>query len=258
MTALRTSRSIRRGPSSGAPTFREALERLRALHGRSPPVLGLSATPGRSSDAETHRLVDLFGGRLLRSRLLQPNAIRVLQRRGVLAQLKFQEIDAESKTARADARSAIINAQRLSALPRLFRDGARRGRALIFAGSIRHAHAIAALLRVSGIAAEAISAETDSDRRASLLAAFAHDRLQALVSKSLLATGYDSPGVRHVVLGVPISSAILFEQIVGRAARGPLIGGSARSTVWQFDDHLKLHGLPASYYRFSDFDWTDL
>ena len=33
------------------------------------------------------------------------------------------------------------------------------------------------------------------------------------------------------------------------------MGGNAIATVWQFEDHLSLHGLPASYHRYEEFDW---
>ena len=83
--------------------------------------------------------------------------------------------------------------------------------------------------------------------------------LPAVAADALvLATGYDCPAIRHVILATQIRSPIMFEQIVGRASRGPLVGGHAKSTVWQFDDHLAAHGLPQSYYRYSDYDWRDL
>ena len=94
--------------------------------------------------------------------------------------------------------------------------------------------------------------------RLSRLRAFERGDLSVIVNKRLLATGYDCPTVRHVILATRIGSAILFEQIVGRATRGPLVGGHARSTVWEFDDHLAAHGLPQSYYRYSDYDWEGI
>jgi DNA repair protein RadD len=79
---------------------------------------------------------------------------------------------------------------------------------------------------------------------------------QVLANQHLLAVGYDCPAVTDVVIQNKISSLILFEQIVGRAARGPLTGGSRVASVWEFEDHLALHGLPQSYYRYRDYDWT--
>ncbi len=236
-----------------APTFGDAVKAVRGL-GREhePALLGLSATPGRRDDEQTEWLVAAFGGNLLRSELLKPNAIKVLQRRGILARLDFRTIPAGS-TMEGAPRAATANG--VECVSRLFRQIPAADRALVFGVSIRHAHAIAAVLRATGVEAWAISANTADSRRRLLLAEFEARKIRVLVCRSLLATGYDSPGIRHVVLAGRISSPILFEQIVGRACRGPAVGGVAKSTVWQFEDHLALHGLPASYHRFSEFDW---
>ena len=73
-----------------APVFRHALGELRER--KRMAVIGLSATPGRTREKETERLVDFFQGRLLWSGKLKPNPIEVLQRRGVLAKVEFRNI----------------------------------------------------------------------------------------------------------------------------------------------------------------------
>lgn len=100
-----------------------------------------------------------------------------------------------------------------------------------------------------------MSAITPKTEREETLRGFADGQLKVLINKQLLATGYDCPSVDHVVLSIPIGSAILFEQIVGRVSRGPEVGGTPEGTVWQLDNNLAIHGLPNSYYRFRDFDW---
>ena len=87
------------------------------------------------------------------------------------------------------------------------------------------------------------------------MAQFATGEIRVVVNKTLLATGYDCPAVEHVVLTVPVGSPITFEQMIGRAARGRLVGGADEAHVWQADDHLRVHGGPQSYYRYSDPDW---
>ena len=53
-----------------------------------------------------------------------------------------------------------------------------------------------------------------------------------LQNARLLVAGYDLPMVDSVILTVPVGSAVAFEQIVGRAARGPAVGGTARATIF--------------------------
>jgi superfamily II DNA or RNA helicase len=92
--------------------------------------------------------------------------------------------------------------------------------------------------------------------REAILAEFRAGQLALLFNKTLLATGYDCPTIDNVVLTVPVGSAILFEQIVGRASRGPAVGGVRQATIWQLDDNLAMHGYPATYHRYRDFDWS--
>jgi len=232
----------------GARTFRGAVDFLRppAEPGHT-SLLGLSATPGRLNPDETEDLVDMFKGNLLRSRRLAPNPIRALQRRGVLARLDFQKLKpAEPGGMVGRFRSAAVVA----------RDAvAAGGRMLAFAGNVPEAIVFSEVLTAVGISARALhSKHTEWERRA-ILQSFQRGDLRGIVNQRLLATGYDCPGVTDLILLAKIGSPILFEQIVGRGARGPRIGGSATAVIWDFDDHLSTHGLPKSYYRYQDFDW---
>ena len=242
-----------------APVFRRAVGQLRAM--RQAAVIGLSATPGRSKEEETERLVDFFNGRLLYSKHLAPEPIAVLQRRGVLARLRFREIPGSTAPSLVGVgrsmRELSLNIERFRALMELVCKLSRKARVLVFAASIDHARLLAAGLRRLGVTAEVVSSEDRDEDRSAKLRDFERGELSALLNVKLLATGYDCPAIRHVVLGTQIRSAIMFEQIVGRASRGPMVGGHARSTVWQFEDHLASHGLPQSYYRYSDFDWSN-
>ena len=240
-----------------APMFRRALGRVRQE--RNAAVIGLSATPGRTRDDETERLVDFFDGRLLTSEQLGRDPIAVLQRRGVLARIVFKDVPWEGEGCHRTAGRSVSSAICLfRAVVRLACALARKSRVLVFAESVEHARLLAAALRCQGIRAAAVSSRDQDEVRRGRLRAFERGELSVIVNKRLLATGYDCPAVRHVILATRIGSPILFEQIVGRASRGPLVGGHARSTVWQIEDHLAVHGLPQSYYRYSDYDWKHL
>ena len=243
-----------------APVFRRALEQVRRI--RSVVVIGLSATPGRTTEEETERLVDFFGGRLLKSKQLGRDPITVLQRRGVLARIAFKNIPLEGLRrhgAKAwSTTDTVWDMDRFRATVHLACRLAKTARVLIFTASVEHAKLMAAALRCQDARAAAVSSLDRQEVRRKTLGAFERGELSVITNKRLLATGYDCPAVRHVILATRIGSPILFEQIVGRASRGPLVGGHARSTVWQFEDHLAVHGLPQSYYRYSDYDWEHL
>jgi len=230
----------------GAPTFRSAWEK--AAVGASLQI-GLSATPGRSSGDETTDLVDFFGGRLLVSKILGRDPVKTLQDRGVLAKLNFRYISKQEVPEHSVQRARVL----LELCRRLIGRGRR---ALVFTETVVDAKAIASILASEGLAASYVEGELPERVRSERLRDFGDGRISLLLNQKLLATGYDCPAVSDVVLAGRIGSPILFEQVVGRAARGPLTGGNRYARVWQFDDHLKLHGLPQSYYRFRDYLWA--
>jgi len=232
----------------GARTYKAAVQALRA--GTETALLGLSATPGRTSAEETSELVELFGGRLLRSRRLGANPVAALQRRGVLARLRFRRFS-ERQVAKDN------EAERIGIAARAARELFRRGRhLLVFSASVAGAHLLQDILQGMEVPAQAVDASFSDADRATAINAFATHETAVLINQRLLSTGYDCPTVTDVFLLAEIGSAILFEQMVGRAARGPRTGGSRIATIWEFDDHLSLHGLPSSYYRYRDYDWS--
>ena len=231
-----------------APTFHAAVDALRQNNARA--LVGLSATPGRSSEKETDLLIELFQGNLLTSSRLGLRPVEELQRRGVLSQLRFRPLSKREP-------SSLDEIERLRVIYRACRYLAHRARrVLVFTSSVAAAQALSLALTQKEVAANWVSGSMSLNERQSRIQSFATGMTQVLANQRLLATGYDCPAVTDVIIQTKISSTILFEQIVGRVARGPLTGGARTGTVWQFEDHLLLHGLPQSYYRYRDYDWT--
>ncbi len=231
----------------GAPTFLEAVEALIGNR-ESIGLLGLSATPGRFSELETEELVRLFDRTLLHSQLLAPNPVEVLQRWGILARLQFRQIPGLKLVTEEGRIPEVVDL--------CIKLAERNRRVLVFSGSVAGAIVTASALRSCGVGSEAVYSELGTSERDSRISRFGSGEISVLVNQRLLATGYDCPAVSDVVIASKIGSPVLFEQIVGRGARGPKTGGGSRSTIWQFEDHLALHGLPQSYYRYRDFDWA--
>jgi DNA repair protein RadD len=231
----------------GARTFRNAVDGLLG-DGARVGLLGLSATPGRFSDLETEELVDYFERRLITSRSLKADPVGILQRWGILSRLKFQMVVRNG--VRLDGierlRTTTLLCERLSLQGR---------RVLVFTASVAEAVVLAEAIRSRGRNALDVHSGLSDVERDRRISAFGSGKAQVMTNQRLLATGYDCPAVSDVVLTSKVGSPILFEQMVGRAARGPQTGGDPKATVWQFDDHLAVHGLPQSYYRYRDFEW---
>jgi DNA repair protein RadD len=112
-----------------------------------------------------------------------------------------------------------------------------------------------AALRDIGLRAETISHNTEPKLRQRILMRFGSGDIDILLNKSILATGYDCPAITDVVLASPIRSPILWEQILGRASRGPAVGGTKVGCIWELDDHRQMHGQVMSYLRYMKDLW---
>lgn len=238
----------------GARTFEAAVTALRggAKHVLSsrPGLIGLSATPGRSTEGQTDELVRFFDGNLITSKALGKNPVEMLQRRGILARLEFRRLTRRIIEVADEVSRLRVGIKACESL-------ARRGRrVLVFTQSVAGAVCLAEALNGLKVSAASVSSRSSPRERFAVLEAFGEGRVHVLANQRLLATGYDCPAVSDVLILGPVGSAILFEQMVGRAARGPRTGGSGVARVWDFDDHLNVYGFPSSYYRYRDYEWT--
>jgi superfamily II DNA or RNA helicase len=186
---------------------------------------------------------------------------------GILSILHFKKIDFEgsgpgTRISRGDRKAQP--SRQLAYHPGRFRSIVETvstlplgERAIVFAASIEHGAAIAAAVTDRGRPAALVSGYQDPKARRRTLDAFERGELAVLVNKAILIAGYDCPAVKHVLLTVPVRSAVAFEQMVGRGSRGPKVGGNRESFVWQLDDMLALHGAPSSYSRYRDQSWLE-
>ena len=246
-----------------ARTFQSTIRAARSINNTF--VVGLSATPGRSTEDEGEDLQALFGNNLITSKELGPRPVTELIKRGVLSKLRFNQIVLpkpwDAVRVRS-ARSRTLSVDELSLNPARFWAtvdsicALEGSRSLVFCASLSHCFAVAAAIQDRGGAAEVVARTTAPAKRQRLLARYAAGEFPILVNKTLLATGYDCPGITDVVLATPIRSAILWEQILGRASRGPAVGGSEIGRVWELDDHRAMHGRVLSYARFLGDLWA--
>jgi DNA repair protein RadD len=238
----------------------------------SAPLIGLSATPWRTSDEETRSLLRFFRRRLVRPHRLGSRPIRALQSRGILSAVqslrvpfrgagelwesdpKYQQQYDDFKEYPADFLSELGNnsarngriLRRLVSLP-------TRARAIVFACSVDHAHLLAAALnRHAGQTnAAVVTAKTPRAERLSIIQRFRDGEIRYIVNVGVLALGFDAPKTNVVFVTRPIASATRYEQMVGRGLRGPRNGGTKSCLVIDMQDE----GLPGdiqSYARVLD------
>lgn len=227
-------------------------------------VLGLTATPGRTTPESTQELVALYKANLITMKDANgnelDNPIGYLQAEGYLAHLKTEMLEtgiiinwAEENRILADlAANASRNRKILEQLE--LAHNAEES-TLVFACTIDHVFALTILCRSRNIPSEFITGEIDQGRRLDILERFKERSFFILINLDILSAGVDVPNVNKIIITRPIGSPILYSQILGRALRGPKNGGNPQNTVINLQDNLL--NYPSAnllYTRFRE-DW---
>jgi superfamily II DNA or RNA helicase len=267
---------------AGAPTYLEILSKL-------PPittVIGLTATPYRQTwlgSNGTDELLRLFNDHVIKPESLfedfsaasDMNAKQFLLQKRILAKpivsqirtgkrLSDSSLTHDTGDYEADAMavdSAIVRdiaadqdrtrAIYRAVLPVFKTEGAS---IMYFAPTIQDALTMTFLLRVEGIAAECVHAETPDGLRRKYIRQFKDGRLRVLCNVEVLTTGFDAPRVTHVVVARPTVSRVLYEQIVGRGLRGPRFGGTEECQIIDCLDTVPNNRMQFGYQAFRE-EW---
>jgi len=243
------------------------------------PVCGLSATPGRTGinkQCEITKLVNRFQAYLIepdlgkdytddplcyfRENKYLAYAKHITYRSGreyTLTDEEISQIPKDSdemcgplflKRLAKDNNRNLLIVKKLLSIP--------KGKpTLIYACTVDQAYLLSAILTSKGRPAGAISSETPLTIRRGLIQDFKNGRIDFLCNYGVLTTGFDAPKTEYIVICRPMTSVIMYEQIIGRGVRGPRFGGTHECCVIDFDDNIHRLGPSLAYARFSDY-WT--
>jgi DNA repair protein RadD len=248
---------------AAAPRFRQAIEE--AVNVDSAVLIGLSATPGRGNSSELFDLSSLFDEQLSVPAILGPKPIDYLRSIGVYASIDFDTIDLGSSADYLSVRDKEqhLPTNELCSHPKRFWPTIERIAAatqqapiIVFASSVIHSYAIQVALANRRIRSRTLSYRTASATREEIIRLFKAGELPVLLNVAILNTGFDYPELSQVAVTAPVRSPVLWEQIVGRVARGPAVGGTKHATVYQVDRHDLIHGQLQSYARFWGGHWS--
>ncbi|RYD70124.1 MAG: ATP-dependent helicase, partial [Verrucomicrobiaceae bacterium] len=196
--------------------------------GKEPPVIGLSATPFRSSrdDAESIRLAKRFDETWLPRD--QENLYRNLLRRGILAKAEHESLESDASIpeellARLEGldsdsiqienileqinQSLAGNQARNDLLVKTISESSALS-ILCFANSVGHAEELAARLCVNGISSAAVSGETPRSARRYFLSRFQAGDIRVLCNYAVLSTGFDAPKTDMLVISRQVMSPV--------------------------------------------------
>jgi DNA repair protein RadD len=264
--------SLARGHQDIVAAYAAARGRERAR------VLGLTATPGRSNLGdvdESRRLAQLFDSRLIVPTIsAQPLTLAWFQEQRILARIEHRVIDAPSQILQTLGKRKISaethEGQReftQEFLEVVGRDTTRNsfillelirlhglGRhILVFCCNIEQTNLLFEGLLVSGVPAGLVHHEIDRRDRRGTIQKFRKGEIHVLLNVEVLTTGFDAPKIDTLVMCRPTLSAILYEQMVGRGLRGPMMGGTETCEIVDFTDNLGMFAEPQAYGRF----WQD-
>jgi len=244
------------------------------------PLLGLTATPFRSGEQATERLITRFGRRLIQ--IARPDDTPEdrwdvdahLREIGVLARATHRELegveitldDEQVRVMRGDGKALPSGWLPRDVEARIGENAARNRTiiaaveslpetwpVLLFAASVRHAQALAALLTLRGIPSAAVSADTAPGARHHYIDRFKRGDLRVLTNFGVLTTGFDAPGVKAIFITRPTFSRGLYMQMVGRGLRGPLNGGKDRCLIVDVADNIERFDGTLAYKELAGF-----
>ena len=240
-------------------------------------LLGLSATPGRTwNDVGADEALSNFFSRNKVTLKISgyDNPVKYLIDQGYLADPKFRRINVDSQLELTPSERRVIeetfdlpraalerlgrheerNLQIILEVERLLQ---RHLRVIVFAASVEQSDLLAAVLAARGKLAASVSSRSSSSERASAIAVYSGDDNEARVicNYGVLTTGFDAPKTSAALIARPTYSLVLYSQMIGRAMRGPKVGGNRTAEIVTVID-TALPGFNSVESAFSN--WEDV
>lgn len=234
-----------------ATTYKDLVETLATRNPRT-PVLGLSATPGRTWNAPELdvAVAEMFHGNKVTLNFGKINPIKKLTDEGYMATVKFSLMNVKPGIVLTPAdlyevaesldipgnialRLGEDNQRNLRIIQRIIELSKTHTRIIVFSPSVDNARLVASVCRAVGLEAESITSKTDSSERSRIIARFKRRGSAPLVltNYGVLTAGFDAPAASATLIARPTKSLVLYSQMVGRVIRGPRAGGTERCEV---------------------------
>ena len=232
------------------------------------PLIGLTATPFRTSDKETDLLLRKFGNNVLSP---NPNfppgnsfsdqwrdwnfVIDKLTEEKILSKPHFHYLETNSFFEMDDKETIYLHEKNLlpqKLLDRVGRDTKRnlevfksikewadKGRTILFFGAnLNQAVMMSKFLNDNKIKSAVITGETKYGTRQNYVRMFKENEIQVLCNYQVLTTGFDAPKIDTIIIARPTGSRSLYEQMIGRGLRGTKFGGTDECEIVTVIDNI--------------------
>mgnify|MGYP005641903789 FL=1 len=219
--------------------------------------LGLTATPGRTwSDIdEDKKLSSFYNNKKVPLEVEgYDSPIKYLVDEGYLSKVEFKELEYEPTDTKILELESIAHGKDIpkSMLNELSSDGMRNSfiiekvqelvtrhdRILLFSTNVNHAKEISAFLNQIGIKSDYVTGATEPQERKRAISQFKEEGgdPRVLCNYGVLTAGFDAPLTSAALIARPTTSLVLYSQMVGRALRGPKVGGTETAEIWTVVD----------------------
>jgi DNA repair protein RadD len=257
-----------------APSYFDVIKACTSWNTSGSFLLGLTATPGRTwnDPQEDAKLSEIYSNNKV---MLQvpgyDNPVTALIDQGYLSRPRFIEIQFDEAIFQVqpdsdgidDYPDSVLDSlgsylDRNKAIANLIASAAAsRRRIIAFMPSVLSCKVVAFLLSAVNLDSFVISGSTPMGDRNYAYSEFSSDSQAPIVllNHSVLTAGFDAPKTDCVIVCRPTKSLVSYSQMVGRALRGPLAGGTATCDIYTLID-LQLAGFSDVAQAFSN--WEDV
>ncbi len=218
-----------------------------------PPLLGLTATPGRSATPgeQDQQLAEFFNfQKVTIDPKGHPDPVTYLIKNGYLAAPQFTPISLTStlplQNVSEDRDYSGSTLRQIGQDPNWQQEIIRvtsralvtHRRVIVFCPSLASVHHCTGILNGMGHHAESITGSTPSEQRQSTIDRFRSidSEAMALLNYGVLTAGFDAPRTSCVIVARPTTSLVLYSQMIGRAMRGERSGGNRRCQIYTLLD----------------------
>ena len=245
-----------------AKTYRNIINMVEKSCKNNLKIIGLTATPTRTSENEKGLL-----GKIFTDGICYSVDLKTLVNNGILSKPEFIDLKTDYKIDRelssyelnairrfqnlpdSIAKQIALNKERNNFIVEHYINNKNKyGKCLVFAVNIDHAIALNALFIKNGIKSDyVVSSIKDRHTGVTISAhdneqkilAFRNDKIDVLINVNILTEGTDIPNVETVFLTRQTTSSILMNQMIGRGLRGKSAGGTENAYIVSFIDDWK-------------------
>jgi DNA repair protein RadD len=235
-------------------------------------LLGLTATPGigKGGEESNYLLSTYYQSNKIsiadNDYVELSNPIKYLIDRQFLAKITRIDIDSfvklsdkimgsiidEFKFTNRTLKELSVNPTRNSSIINVIKENSDKNKKiLVFTCGLEHNQILQTLLDDIGIISETIDQGTKN--RISIINQFKTGDLNVLLNYGVLTTGFDAPKTDVCLIARPISSVVMYSQMVGRILRGPKNNGNLENTLYTIKDNLQHGDYDNMFNSFNEF-----